>query len=159
MPDWIQWLNESWKLIIVPAVVFAVFIIGGLWLRRILYGKFNRWAAKTEKVGLALFVAKLHGPFLFWFVLLGGYVAINISVLTIEIAGVINTVLLSLFVASWIWVAVSFSSDIGRQYSGQSIYYIISLAFLYNDDTSKLALKSVMFIQFNQCCNPVVEYV
>ena len=116
MPDWIQWLNESWKLIIVPAVVFAVFIIGGLWLRRVLYDKFNRWASRTTKTGLALFVAKLHGPFLFWFILLGAYVAIEISVLSLEIAGVINTVLLSLFVASWIWVAVSFSSDIGRLY-------------------------------------------
>ena len=116
MPEWIQWLNESWKLIIVPAVVFAVFIIGGLWLRRVLYDKFNRWASRTTKTGLALFVAKLHGPFLFWFILLGAYVAIEISVLSLEIAGVINTALLSLFVASWIWVAVSFSSDIGRLY-------------------------------------------
>ncbi|MEE9399324.1 MAG: hypothetical protein V3V23_03560 [Dehalococcoidales bacterium] len=116
MPVWIQWLNESWKLIIVPAVVFAVFIIGGLWLRRVLYDKFNRWASRTKKVGLALFAAKLHGPFLFWFILLGAYVAIEISVLSLEIAGVIDTALLSLFVASWIWVAVSFSSDIGRLY-------------------------------------------
>lgn len=116
MPEWIQWLNESWKLIIVPAGVFAVFIIGGLWLRRLLYDRFNRWAAKTEKVGLALFVAKLHGAFLFWFILLGAYVAIEISVLSLEIASVINAALLSLFVASWIWVAVSLSSDIGRLY-------------------------------------------
>ena len=116
MPDWIKWVNENWKLIIVPVVVFIAFIIGGLWLRRVVYDRYNRWAARTTKAGLALFVARLHGPFLFWFVLLGGYVAIDISVLTIEIAGVINTVLLSLFVASWIWVAVSFSDDIRKLY-------------------------------------------
>ena len=124
MPGWIQWINESWKLIIVPAVVFAVFIIGGLWLRRVLYDRFNRWAARTTKTGLALFVARLHGPFLFWFILLGSYVAIEISVLSLEIAGVINTALLSLFVASWIWVAVSFSSDIGRLYWPQLRQYL-----------------------------------
>jgi uncharacterized protein YkwD len=155
MPDWIQWLNENWKLVIIPVVVFAVFIIGGLWLRRAVYDKFNRWAAKTKKVGLALFVTKLHGPFLFWFILLGAYVAIKISILTIEIAGVIDTALLSLFVASWIWVAVSFSGDIGmlylpllRQYLAKArapqpptrlainglrtVFIIIGLAILFN---------------------------
>jgi len=116
MPEWIQWLNENWKLIIVPVVVFIAFVIGGRWLRRVVYDRYNRWATRTKWVGLALLVAKLHGPFLFWFVLLGAYVAIKISVLTIEIASVINTVLLSLFVASWIWVAVSFSDAIGRLY-------------------------------------------
>lgn len=116
MPEWTQWLNENWKLIIVPVVVFIAFVIGGRWLRRVVYDRYNRWATRTKWVGLALLVAKLHGPFLFWFVLLGAYVAIKISVLTIEIASVINTVLLSLFVASWIWVAVSFSDAIGRLY-------------------------------------------
>jgi len=116
MPEWIQWLNENWKLIIVPVVVFIIFVIGGRWIRRVVYDQYNRWATRTKWVGLALFVAKLHEPFVFWFVLLGAYVATKISVLTVEIAGVINTVLLSLFVASWIWVAVSFSDAIGRLY-------------------------------------------
>ena len=116
MPEWIQWLNENWKLIIAPVAVFIAFVIGGRWLRRVVYDQYNRWATRTKWVGLALFVAKLHGPFLFWFVLLGAYVATKISVLTIEIAGVINTALLSLFVASWIWVAVSFSGAIVSLY-------------------------------------------
>lgn len=116
MLEWVQWLNENWHLIVLPIVAFIALIIGGRWLRRVVYDKYNRWAVKTKRIGLSLFVAKLYGPFLFWFVLLGALVAIKISVLSIEVASITYNVLLSLFVGSWIWVAVSFSGTIGALY-------------------------------------------
>jgi len=116
MPEWVQWANENWRLIVIPIVAFVGIIIGGRWLRRVIYDKYNRWAAKTKRIGLSLFVAKLYGPFLFWFVLLGAHVAIRISVLPIEATIIIFKVLLSLFVGSWVWVAVGFSETIGRLY-------------------------------------------
>ena len=116
MPEWVQWANENWHVIVIPIVAFVAIIIGGRWLRRVVYDKYNRWAAKTKRLGLSLFVAKLYGSFLFWFVLLGAHVAIRISVLPIEATIIIFKVLLSLFVGSWVWVAVGFSETIGRLY-------------------------------------------
>jgi S1-C subfamily serine protease len=116
MPEWVQWANENWRLIVIPIVAFVAIIIGGRWLRRVVYDKYNRWAVKTRRLGLSLFVARSYGPFLFWFVLLGAHVAIKISALPIEAAIIIFKVLLSLFVGSWVWVAVGFSETIGRLY-------------------------------------------
>jgi len=124
MPYWINWLNNNWYLIVAPVAIFVGFVIGGRWLRRIAYDRFNRWASRTKQLGLVLFIAKLHGPFLFWFVLLGAYVATKTSVLPPEATGVISTILLSLFVSSWVWVAVSISRGITRLYLPKARQYL-----------------------------------
>jgi len=116
MPEWVRWLNENWHLIVLPLVAFIAVIIGGRWLRRVVYDKYNRWAVRTNQIGLSLFVAKLYRPFLFWFVLLGALAAIKVSVLSIEVVSITYNVALSLFVGSWVWAAVEFSETIGRLY-------------------------------------------
>jgi S1-C subfamily serine protease len=116
MPDWVQWLNENWHLIALPVVAFVALIIVGRWLRRLVFDKYNRWALRTNRIGLSLFVARLYRPFLFWFFLLGAAAAIRVSVVPTETASITYNVLLSLFVGSWIWAAVSFSSTIEALY-------------------------------------------
>lgn len=116
MPEWVQWLNENWHLIVLPVVAFIAVIIGGRWLRRLVYDRYNRWAVRTNRIGLSLFVARLYRPFLFWFVLLGAMAAIRVSVVPTEVAGITYNVALSLFVGSWIWAAVSFSNTIEALY-------------------------------------------
>ena len=124
MPEWVQWANENWQHIIIPVVILIAFIVGGRWLRRIIYEKLNRWAKKTSHLGLALFVSKLYGPFLFWFVLLGISVATRVSILPLQVTSMILTVLLSLFVASWIWIAVGISNGIVRLYLPKARQYM-----------------------------------
>ena len=75
MPGWVQWLNENWHHIVIPVAILVAFIIGGRWLRRIAYDRFDRWVKRTSRLGLVLFITRLYGPFLFWFVLLGIYFA------------------------------------------------------------------------------------
>jgi hypothetical protein len=116
MPEWVRWLNENWHLIVLPLVAFIAVIIGGRWLRRVVYDRYSRWAIRTNRVGLSLFVARLYRPFLFWFVLLGALAAIKVSVLSAEVVSITFNVALSLFVGSWVWAAVEFSGTIGRLY-------------------------------------------
>jgi S1-C subfamily serine protease len=124
MPEWIQWSNENWHHIVIPVAILVAFIIGGRWLRRIAYDRFDQWAKRTNRLGLVLFITKLYGPFLFWFVLLGIYVAAKASVLPPEVTGVISPVLLSLFVSSWIWIAISISGGITRLYLPKTRQYL-----------------------------------
>ena len=116
MPEWVQWLNENWYHIVIPVVIVVGFIIGGRWVRRIVYDRFDRWAGRTNQLWLVLFIAKLYGPFLFWFILLGIYAAARASALPPETIGILAPVLLSLFVASWIWAAFSISRTVTRLY-------------------------------------------
>ena len=116
MPEWIQWLNENWYHIVIPVVIVVGFIIGGRWVRRIVYDRFDRWAGRTNQLWLVLFITKLYGPFLFWFILLGIYAAARASALPPETIGILAPVLLSLFVASWVWAAFSISRTVTKLY-------------------------------------------
>jgi hypothetical protein len=48
MVDWINsnwlWVTENWLQIGVPLVIFLATIVVGLWVRRVAYRAFNRWA-------------------------------------------------------------------------------------------------------------------
>ena len=124
MPGWVQWLNENWHHIVIPVAILVAFIIGGRWLRRIAYDRFDRWVKRTSRLGLVLFITRLYGPFLFWFVLLGIYVAARASVLPPEVIAIMSPVLLSLFVSSWIWAALSISKSITRLYLPRTRQYL-----------------------------------
>lgn len=124
MPDWVQWLNENWQLIALPVVAFIALFIVGRWLRRLVFDKYNQWKVGTKRVGLSLFIARLYRPFLFWFVLLGILAAIRVSVLPAGVVGISHQVALSLFVGSWIWEAVSFSSTIEALYFPRLRHYL-----------------------------------
>jgi hypothetical protein len=124
MPDWVQWLNENWHLIALPVVVFVVLIIVGRWLRRLAFDKYNRWALRTNRIGLSLFIARLYRPFLFWFFLLGAAAAIRVSMVPTDTASITCNVLLSLLVGSWIWAAVSFSNTVEALYLPRLRHYL-----------------------------------
>ncbi len=116
MIQWIQWLNHNWLVIAIPMLVFLVFLVAGQWLRRITYDASGRWAVNSKRQGIVLVIATTHSPFLHWFLLLGFYIAIQVSVLPSEVKTITGKITVSLFLLSLIWVAVSLSEKMVRLY-------------------------------------------
>ena len=112
----IEWINDNWLAVAIPVLVFVAFWVAGLWLRRIAYDAFNQWLLKTKWEGRQLVIEKTRNPFLHWFLLLGAYIAIQISALPSEATTIAGKIIASLFVFSLIWVAISLSEKMVNLY-------------------------------------------
>jgi len=116
MIQWIQWLNDNWLVIAIPILIFLAFWVGGLWLRRIAYDAFNQWLVRAKWEGRQLVIERTRNVFLHWFLLLGAFIAIQVSVLPSDGKAMASNIIASLFVFSLIWVAVSLGEEIGKLY-------------------------------------------
>jgi len=112
----IEWINDNWLAVAIPAVVFVAFWVAGLWLRRIAYDAFNQWLLRTKWEGRQLVIEKTRNPFLHWFLLLGAYIAIQVSALPSEATTIAGKIIASLFVFSLIWIAISLSEKMVNLY-------------------------------------------
>jgi small-conductance mechanosensitive channel len=123
MIDWLNtswlWLTQNWLFIVVPLLVFLATYVVGLWLRRILYRALNRWAAGGKWEGSQLTIQTTRAPFLHWFLILGAFIAIHVSILEPSGKILADKVLASLFVISLIWVAASLSMKLLKLYIGK----------------------------------------
>ena len=115
----LDWLSENWLYITVPLLVYLASYIVGLWVRRIAYRAFDRWAAKGKWEGSQLVVQATRSTFLHWFLILGAYIAIQVSVLDPSQKTLADQVLASLFIISLAWVAASISEKLLRLYMGK----------------------------------------
>lgn len=102
----IEWLNANWILLIAPAAVFLAFCIIGLWARRIVYNRLIKLMSKSGWSGKEVLVHTTRGPFFFWFVLLGAYVALMISEMSDAAKGIAVKIVASIFIISIIWLLI-----------------------------------------------------
>jgi len=102
----IEWINDKWILIVVPVSVFLAFCIIGLWSRRVLYNRLVKLLSKSGWSGREVLVHTTRGPFFFWFVLLGAYVALMISALSDAAKEISLKVVASIFIISIIWLVI-----------------------------------------------------
>jgi len=116
MPEWFGWLNTNWFAIVGPVLIFAAFWVGGLWIRRICYDAFRRWARRSGWIGRWLVIESTHGPFLQWAVLLGFHIAIQVSRLPSDSRIVITKLTTSLFIFSLVWMLMRLSEGMLRLY-------------------------------------------
>ena len=115
----IDWLSENWPSIALPVLLFLATYLIGLWIRRTAYRAFDRWAAKGKWEGSPLIVQVTRTPFLAWFVILGAYVAIHVSVLDPSTKALADKVLVALFIISVTWMAASLAEKLVRLYIGK----------------------------------------
>lgn len=115
----LDWLSENWLYIAVPLLVYLASYIVGLWVRRIAYRAFDRWAAKGKWEGNPLVVQATRTPFLAWFMILGVYLAVRVSILDTSTKALADKVLVALFIISVTWVAASLSEKLLRLYIGK----------------------------------------
>jgi len=112
----IEWLSDNWLKIAIPVLAFLATYVVGLWLRRALNNAFQRWAGRTKWEGSQLVTATVRRVFLFWFLLLGVSIAVQVSVLTAEAKGLTARALGSLFVLSLGWLVIILSERLLKMY-------------------------------------------
>jgi small-conductance mechanosensitive channel len=110
----IQWLIDNWFEITIPVVAFFATFVVGLWLRRVADNAFERLTAKRQ--GSRLVRVMVRRPLLFWFLLLGVAIAVQVSVLPAETKSIVARAAGSLFVLSLGWVIVILSERLLRKY-------------------------------------------
>ena len=103
----VEWLIDNWLKITVPVLAFLASYIVGLWVRRVVSNAFERWASRVRWQGSKLVMTAVHRPFLFWFLILGVFIAIQVSVVTPQVKGITTKAMGSLFVLSLGWLVIN----------------------------------------------------
>jgi small-conductance mechanosensitive channel len=103
----VKWLIDNWLNITVPVLVFLASYIVGLWVRRVVSNAFERWASRVRWQGNNLVMTTVHRPFLFWFLILGVFIAIQVSVVTPQVKGITTKAMGTLFFLSLGWVVIN----------------------------------------------------
>jgi DNA-binding CsgD family transcriptional regulator/small-conductance mechanosensitive channel len=127
-----DWLVNNWFNIFVPFLAFITITVIGLWarwaIRKFLKQPKQTWA------GNAFVIETIWHPFLYWFLMLGVYVAIQISILSPIVKRVTGEGLASLFALCLIWTTINLSERLIRFYLGKTkvmqslIYVALSIA-------------------------------
>ena len=113
-----DWLVNNWFNIFVPFLAFVAITVIGLWarwaIRKFLKQPKQTWA------GNAFVVETIWHPILHWFLILGAYVAIQISILSSIVKRLTGEGLASLFALSLIWTTINLSERLIRFYLGKT---------------------------------------
>jgi small-conductance mechanosensitive channel len=105
---------------IIPLTVFIEIVILGLALRFYLRKLIERTQQNNKWMHASLFIESLWLPFIFWFVFLGAYVGIQMSVLPPTAKKLSGELLGSIFIISLILVAISLCEKLIRFYIGKT---------------------------------------
>jgi hypothetical protein len=108
----VKWLIDNWLLISVPVLVFLGSYIVGLWARRVVSNAFDRWASRVRWQGSKLVMTAMHRPFLFWFLILGVFIAIQVSVATPQVKAITTKAMGILFVLSLGWLFINLGGQL-----------------------------------------------
>jgi len=127
MPQWVVWLNDNWFAIVGPILVFVAFCVGGVWARRVAYGRFHRLARQSNWRGSWLLLEATYRPFLQFILLLGFYIAVHVSRLPPEIKTTITKVIVSLFIFFLVWMLVDLSQKMVKFYLPRIRQYIFRI--------------------------------
>jgi len=121
MVDWLTdswlWLTKNWLYIAVPLVIFLATYVVGLWVRRVVYRAFNRWVVGKWE-GSQLIIQTTRTQFIYWFLIFGAFIAVQISKLDSSAKVLANKILASLLVFSITWVVATLSIKILKLYIG-----------------------------------------
>lgn len=136
-----QFISHRGWAYLVPVILFAATVLGGLLLRRILFSSVRRWAKRTNSHLDAFIVEGLNGAILLWAVILGLHVATQNSDLPARYLHYIPRTLEVLWLVSLMIAASQFAGNIVRFYGGRvtGVQSVTSL-------TQKLAQVSVVVI-------------
>jgi len=107
----IEWLRVNWFSIAVPVLVFfGVFFIS-LWLRRIVYNALERWLKERRAEIGKIAISVTKNPFLHWLLILGLYIALQVSVLAPQWKSLGGKILASIFIAYFGWILIRLSRE------------------------------------------------
>ena len=112
----LNWLRINWADVVVPLIVFLAVYVCALWLRRFAYRVFDQWAKQSRWDGSQILVRNTRTPFLYWFLLLGAYIAVHISSLDPDWRLFAERIIGSLFIISVGWTIDNLNGRLAGQY-------------------------------------------
>jgi small-conductance mechanosensitive channel len=112
----IDWLRVNWLYIAVPVLVFLGVFFISLWLRRISYNALGRWLKEGKTEIGKIIISVTRGPFLHWLLILGAYIALQISVLAPQWKSLGGKILASIFIAYLGWILIRLSREFVQLY-------------------------------------------
>jgi len=123
MFDWLTnfwlWLTQNWLHVVIPLVVFLATYVVGLWVRRVVYRAFGRWAVVAKWEGRQVIIQTTRAPFLHWFLILSAFMAIEVSKLDFSSKALAGKILASLLTISLTWVVATLCASILKLYIGK----------------------------------------
>jgi small-conductance mechanosensitive channel len=112
-----NYLMENWRELVRPAVLFAVVIVSGLLLRRILYTRLQHsTGASGTRMG-SILIESLYGPILLWILILAIHLAAEYSDLPRNVTHWSAKLLLALWIVSLTLVLARLSARMVRTHS------------------------------------------
>ncbi len=112
----VKWFIGNWLNITVPVLAFLASYVVGLWVRRVVNNAFEMWASKIGWQGSKLVMTTVHRPSLFWFLILGVIIAIQVSVVSPEVKAITTRAMGSLFVLSLGWLVMNLCGQLLEAY-------------------------------------------
>jgi small-conductance mechanosensitive channel len=127
-----EWIANNWILIVVPTAVFLAFLIIAFWVKKYVFLALNKWLSKTNWQGPEKITKTLEAPFLHWCLILGAYVATQISALSPEHKILAGKILASLFIVSIFWVVIIIAEKLIVFYLGKSRVTTVTTKWIVN---------------------------
>jgi DNA-binding CsgD family transcriptional regulator len=113
-------MANHWLHVVVPLFALIAVVVIGLWARLAIRKFLKKPQAKTTRLQNTAVIETTWNTSLIWFVLLGVYLAIEISIIPQTVKKPTLESLASLFVISLMWAANRLSSRIIRFYIGKT---------------------------------------
>jgi len=111
-----SWLSQNLGKYLIPLLVFIAAAVVGLGTRMIAYKILTKPPKNPESQLRQFLIQTIWYPFLYWFILLGAYIAVQLSILSATVKRSIEQGVLSLFVLTVVWVAFTLSGGLIRFY-------------------------------------------
>jgi len=108
------WLFTHWINLIIPLFIFITVVIFGLWSRLAIYKAVNRQSQKINWYSNIFNTKDIWNQFLIWFILLGAFAAVQISILPRLGKKLTEEGLGSVLVLSLTWTAITISVNLLR---------------------------------------------
>ncbi len=103
----------------ISLIVFLVTLLIGYTLRRFLFKRLSRWTEKTKSQIDDIIIGATKGPFILWCLMLGIYLALEISRLPEELVHIAGKTLLVLGIISVTMVLANIATKLIKIYSGK----------------------------------------
>jgi small-conductance mechanosensitive channel len=113
-----DYLVQNWPALVTPLAVFALVLVAGWIVRRVVFRMLEGWAARSSSTFDNLIIGALRGPFMVWMLILGLHLAAQTSDLPPRPTAVIGKILLVLWVISATAAAARLAALFVRQYGG-----------------------------------------
>lgn len=144
MAEALSWLEVNWLSLLIPVVVFAAALIALSWLRRRVFDRFGRWAAKTKWPADDLLVRALSGPSFIWAVFFSVYLALIVSIVPQEWKDLSTRSVWTLFLISVTITVMSMAVSLISHFGPRAKAPARTISVLKS--TARVLLLTVMFL-------------